>query len=592
MKEFKLAVYVTAPTLRGLNEERIKKLIEKFKELGVVKIYLENYRDGIMLDVNTMIKFKEVFEREFEVAGGMAIGTWGEGWGEMENYGFKVACIADERNREMVKNVVEEQAKVFDEIIIDDFWANWCHSEKDVKLFNSMYGVNFTKGTLLKMLRDPVISRLWCEYSSSLVYNASRDYVVKPAKNVNEKVKITLKVAEWREDFYHRGLKLDKLAEIFDNIYVGTEAREYTARYGSLYIVDYVKGLVGDKLKGVWFDTFIGGEGGDYGSFKTYLQQFILSAFGLTEEITLFEAGDILDPERRSLFESIMENKEKVQRWREDIREYASIGLKRIPLQHFMTQRFDKYVEDHLGIIGIPLEVSNVVNPSDILLITESDIYHLDIVDLLNRGVNLMFTASAAKKLIEVLGDTALKILGVGNLIYDSVSVNALTRDGKTFYWSYYKRQANFPVGPIFSLNGATPILYAYNGVELHPVVFQNTYSNSKVYVLSLTTYLPYLISEFYPSVARQIIRDIVGDHIGIRAIATYPFLFSLIIKRDGLVTVLNLNDFPIRLTLSVDPKRYKINNIEGMKVLQSNENEIRIRLKENSFGIVRLEKV
>lgn len=44
MKEFKLAVYVTAPTLRGLNEERIKKLIEKFKELGVVKIYLENYR--------------------------------------------------------------------------------------------------------------------------------------------------------------------------------------------------------------------------------------------------------------------------------------------------------------------------------------------------------------------------------------------------------------------------------------------------------------------------------------------------------------------------------------------------------------------
>ncbi|QGA55347.1 hypothetical protein GFS03_12580 [Sulfolobus sp. E5-1-F] len=592
MMEFKLVVYVTAPTLGSLNEERTKKLIEELKELGVEKVYLENYRDGKVLDVNIMTKFKEIFEREFEVAGGMAIGTWGEGWGEMENFGFKVACIADERNREMVKNVVEEQAKVFDEIIIDDFWANWCHSEKDVKLFNSMYGLNFTKDTLVKMLRDPVISRLWCEYSSSLVYNVSRDYVVEPAKKVNGKVRITLKVAEWREDFYHRGLKLDKLAEIFDNIYVGTEAREYTARYGSLYIVDYVKGIVGDKLKGVWFDTFIGGEGGDYGSFKTYFQQFVLSAFGLTEEITLFAAGDILDPERKHLFEGIKENKAKVQEWRRNIREYSSMGLKRIPLQHFMAQRVDKYVEDHLGIMGIPLEVSSSVNPGDIVLITESDIYHLDIMDLLNKGVSLMFTASAAKKLIEILGDVALKVLGVNNVIYDNVIANALTRDGKVFYWSYYKRQSNFPVGPIFSLNGASPILYAYDGVEFYPVVFQNTYSNGRVYVISLTTYLPYLISEFYPGIARQIIRDIVGDHIGIKAIATYPFLFSLIVKRDGVVTVLNLNDFPIRLTLSIDPKRYKISNVQDMKVLQSNENEIRIRLKENSFGVVRLEKV
>ncbi|ADX83616.1 hypothetical protein [Saccharolobus islandicus] len=592
MKEFKLAVYVTAPTLKSLNEERTNHLIEKLKELGVSKVYLENYRDGLTLDANTMVKFKEVFGKQFEVAGGMAIGTWGEGWGEMENFGFKVVCLADERNRELVKRVVEEHASVFDEIIIDDFWANWCHSEIDVKLFNSMYGLNFTRDTLVKMLRDPVVSRLWCDYSSSLVYNVSRDYVVEPAKRINGKIKITLKVAEWREDFYHKGLKLDKLSEIFDNIYVGTEAREYTARYGSLYIVDYVRGIVGDKLKGVWFDTFIGGEGGDYGSLKTYLQQFILSAFGLTEELTLFEAGDILDLERWHLFEGIKENKEKVQKWRVDIKEYGNMGLKRLPVQHFVPQRVDKYVEDHLGIIGIPLEVSNVVNSNDIVLITESDIYHIDIVDLLNRGVNLLFTASAAKKLIEVLGDTALKILGVSNVIFDSVNANALTKDGKTFYWAYYKRQGNFPIGPIFSLNGAAPILYAYDNTELYPVVFQNTYSNAKVYVISLTSYLPYLISEFYPSIARQIIRDIVGEHISIKAISASPLLFSLIVKRDGVVTVLNLNDFPIRLTLSVDSKKYKIKSVEDMKLLQSNENEVRVRLKENSFGVLRLENV
>ncbi|ACR42943.1 permease [Sulfolobus islandicus M.16.4] len=68
--------------------------------------------------------------------------------------------------------------------------------------------------------------------------------------------------------------------------------------------------------------------------------------------------------------------------------------------------------------------------------------------------------------------------------------------------------------------------------------------------------------------------------------------MFSLIVKRDGVVTVLNLNDFPIRLTLSVDSKKYKIKSVEDMKLLQSNENEVRVRLKENSFGVLRLENV
>ncbi|WP_255446776.1 hypothetical protein [Sulfolobus sp. B1] len=40
-----------------------------------------------------MSKVKHLFEKEFEVAGGVAIGTWGEGWGEKRSLGFNVICI-------------------------------------------------------------------------------------------------------------------------------------------------------------------------------------------------------------------------------------------------------------------------------------------------------------------------------------------------------------------------------------------------------------------------------------------------------------------------------------------------------------------
>ncbi|WP_338598893.1 hypothetical protein V6M85_08800 [Sulfolobus tengchongensis] len=600
MSDLKLAVYVIAHTLKNANDEKINKLKEKFKELKISKVYLENYRDGLFLSSDLMLKFKEIFEKDFEVAGGMAIGTWGIGWGEKESFGFNVACIADEKNRELVKTVVEEQAKVFDEIIIDDFWANWCHSEKDIQLFNSMYGLNFTRDTLVKMLNDPVISRLWCEYSSSLVYDTSKEYVVKPAKMINNKVKITLKVAEWRENFYHRGLKLERLAEIFDNIYVGTEAREFNARYGSLYIVDFVRSLVGDKLKGVWFDTFIGGEGGDYGSVKTYLQQFLLSAFGLTEEITLFHAGDMLDFERAPLFDSVKMNREKVGNWRNIVnKKYRTIGLKRIPIQHFSPQNSDKYIEDHLGIIGIPLEVSKEIKKGDLVLITESDLYHIDIVDLLNnKEVDLLFTASAVKKAIQVLGSLALEIFGISDVIYDSINVIAMTKDGKSFYGSHYKRQAIFPVGPIFNLTSATPILYAYDGTQYYPIVFKNTYNNkATVYVSSLTTYMPYLLSEFYPEISRQVLRDIIGDHVGVRVKPESSLLLNVsLIVKEGLITLVNLNDFPIRLRLAIDNNKFRISSNEpltnDMKVLEVTENEIKIRLKENSFDGLRLDRI
>lgn len=62
--DLKLATYFTAFDIRTiLNEERLlDKFKNIFKELGINKVYLENYRDGYVIPAETMERVKKLFE--------------------------------------------------------------------------------------------------------------------------------------------------------------------------------------------------------------------------------------------------------------------------------------------------------------------------------------------------------------------------------------------------------------------------------------------------------------------------------------------------------------------------------------------------
>ncbi len=49
-------------------------------------MHLENYRDGHLLSTDEMSKVKHLFEKDFEVAGGVTIGTWSEGWKKKDRW--------------------------------------------------------------------------------------------------------------------------------------------------------------------------------------------------------------------------------------------------------------------------------------------------------------------------------------------------------------------------------------------------------------------------------------------------------------------------------------------------------------------------
>ncbi|BCU67788.1 permease [Sulfolobales archaeon HS-7] len=556
--------YVTAPfAMELIRTGAVKKFPEILSSYGIEKVYIENYRDGLLLSKSDLQYLKDRFERRLEVSGGMAIGTWGEGWGEMEQYEFKVACISDERNRQMIKAVAERNAEVFNEVIIDDFWANWCYSEKDVEKFNEIYGYRLDKNTLSKLLadNDEEISSLWANYSSQLLEDVSKNYVVEPMKKINSNLKLILKVGEWRELYIHRGLNLRRLSRLFDKFYVGTESREFSPVTGSLYIVQFVRALVGEKVKGVWFDLYDGITWEEHASLHTLRNQAKLSMMGFTDEILLFDARHFMQNSSDKEIRGIVNEIRLMKSWRRRVTGEEK-GLKKLAIQHPYNQVFDGYFADTLGLIGVPIVYASVdsVKEGDNVLLTEGDIKYVDILRLIEQGANLILTASAAEKLGNTLGEVGYQILGVDsrNPILHQF-VNGYAFFSKGIGASRRHRVApGFLAGPIFNTNdSANVMLWLYDGKLSYPVIFQNSYRTVKVSVLGITKYYGYLTFN-YPELVRQVVRDIAFNNLDFSVEAIGHTLTNLVtVVRGNSVTFVNLNPFNIRFFVNLKENSY-----------------------------------
>lgn len=562
----RFSIYMTAHAVRefGKNEELFRRFLDVAKSLGVERVYVENYRDGLLLPDEEVDAMAKRLSRDFEVAGGSCIGTWGQGWFDYEGYGFRVICISDERNWPLLANAMSRLARHFDEILIDDFWAQWCHSERDVARFNEMFGMNLTRDALFKAMRrgDRRIMELWSIYSTRMLSDVSRNYVVAPAKDANSRVRVNLKVAEWREDFAHRGLKLGEMAKVFDGIYVGTESREGTEQYGSFYITEFARAIVGDKLGGVWFDTFNGIFHGDrLIDPEIYVRQLWFSSLTTIGEIVLFDAMSLVR-ENRAPHIASLKAELPVLRQVYGKQSLDKLGLLIPAIQASITAA-DRYLHDYLGMVGIPLRPvpPSKVGRGDYVLVTEHVADYVDLIKLANDGVNMVLTSGAVESILSgSQGREGLRLLGVvedAPLIADTMDALYFVYGGSAYAYTH-RRPGVFPVGPILNVSsGARPIVYAGDGVSEYPVIYMNEYGNSKIYVAAVTKYPPYL-KEYYPEVVRSVLRDIAMEYVGLKVEANAAIMkdISLIPYANGRVVIYNMNNSPVDTTLYVDLRR------------------------------------
>ncbi|MDR1867246.1 MAG: hypothetical protein LBQ77_03135 [Treponema sp.] len=263
-------IYCTAHWVEKITELELEEQIAFFQRyVGVDKVYVEAFRD-VQASREQVALCKKVFEKHgITVAGGITTITSDLNTDEDKKRQrlFNTFCYSNERMREHLKKMVEYTAEQYDEFIIDDFFFTQCTCEDCQK----------EKG-----------NRSWEAFRLEKMREVSENLVIKPAKAVNPKVKITIKYPNWVESFQETGYNPAQQKDMFDMLYTGTETRhpsqtdQHLPRYLSYSIMRFFENTAPGRNGGGWFDAF------ECYPIDSYLEQAYLTAFAKPRELMLF----------------------------------------------------------------------------------------------------------------------------------------------------------------------------------------------------------------------------------------------------------------------------------------------------------------
>lgn len=323
-RNFELATYFVAHGTNSTTREQLEKGIAFFqKHLRLDKVYLELFRDGCFASDEQVRMCKEVFEAHgIKVSGGITTSMPTPEGDHPKQRLFNVLCYNDPKMLETVAKVSEFNGRHFDEWIIDDFYFTNCTCEacrKGRDEYNAAHGI--TNGS-------------WQGYRQQLMIDVSREYMIKPCKQVNPDCNIIIKYPNWMESYQETGYNPLGQKDDFDMIYTGTETRDpfhtdqHLPRYLSFSLMRYMEAMAPGRNGGGWFDPF------DCRFLEYYLEQAYLTAFSKPKELMMF------------CFQAL-----------ED-----SIN---IPALGYMLDKLDALM-DHMGeVVGIPCYIPNAAQGED-----------------------------------------------------------------------------------------------------------------------------------------------------------------------------------------------------------------------------------
>jgi hypothetical protein len=270
-RHFSVAIYARVYEVQQMAD--LDWLRTRFEEMSrhikVDKVYLETHRDTIVADEAVINRARQFFEkRGIRVSGGITLTV-------NERNRFETYCYTNPAHRQKVQQVVEYTARLFDEVILDDFFFTNCKCASCIA----------AKG-----------DRSWTEFRLALMAEAARDLVLGPAKAVNPRVKVVIKYPNWYEHFQGLGFNLEVEPPLFDGLYTGTETRDpvygnqHLQQYHGYSIMRYFENIKPGGNGGGWVDT------GGMRTLDRYAEQLWLTLLAKAPEITLFDFRQLQRP--------------------------------------------------------------------------------------------------------------------------------------------------------------------------------------------------------------------------------------------------------------------------------------------------------
>ncbi len=560
-QHFKAAIYIPVSVARPLADPKVfaKQFARAMHQVPFDKVYLEVYRDRTFATDAEIDTIKKEFEaRGVEVYGGVTLAAGGF------NGQFGTFDYENPADRAECQKAIEEAARHFDNIIMDDFFFYTSKSDADIK----------AKG-----------DRSWTQYRLDTMREVSQDLVLGPAKKVNPNVRIVIKYPNWYEHFQGLGYDLEKQPLMFDGIYTGTETRDpvitdqLLQQYESYEIIRYYSNIRPDHENGGgWVDT--------YSTLYAdrYAEQLWDTLFAKAPEITLFNwmpAADdkAIDGGNRAAWadQDTSFNWKAIQAaykpdgasdpgpgWGEAAGAAlksadAVVGQLGNPIGVASYKPFQSSGEDflhnYLGDMGVPIELTpHFPKNANMILLTQAAAADPDIINeikgQLEAGKSVMVTSGFVEAtqdkgfqdLLEVY-ETGQEVAlndyyngyGAGNGLFLRDDPNVAPKDVLFPELHYYT-------------NDAWPIIRGVSGARGFPILLMNRYSNGILYVLNI----PDNIGDLYslPQGVMDQVKTYLqkGDPVRIEA----PAQVSLFNYDNGAFIVESYRDQPVMVTISL----------------------------------------
>ncbi len=580
-RNFDAAIYVRAYEMREMTD--LNWLKERFdvisKYIKVSKVYLETHRDLVTVDEETICNAKKFFtDRGIETVGGITL-TIDEG------NRFETFCYSKSEDRKKVREIVEFTARLFDELILDDFFFTNCKCETCIK----------KKGT-----------KSWTQYRLELLDEAARNLIVGPAKAVNPKVKCVIKYPNWYEHFQGLGFNLETEPSIFDGIYTGNETRDavlsnqHLQPYESYLIFRYFENVKPGGNRGGWVDT------GGMRALDRYAEQLWLTLFAKAPEITLFDFRQMQRPIEKS-FRGAWQGQETSfdfdamiapvrlanGSWPKEttmalaagyalnkvdgvLSELGNpVGIKSYKPFHSIGEDF---LHNYIGMAGVPMDlVPEFPAEADVIFLAETAQFDPEIVAKIKgqliKGKTVIITSGLLR---------ALQGKGIEDIVEMRVTERKAIVKDYLIWWNLIEGEQEVLIPQISYLtNDSWEEVSAVDGPNGWPILHSAEYANGTLYVLTIPDNFADLYH--YPPEVWKIIKQILMKDIFVRVDG--PTGIALFVYDNHTFIVHSFRDESSDVRIILNPECTKLHDLGSGEVLSISERIKPLLFRGHQFG-------
>lgn len=250
--------------------ERVAPLL---RALRVSRVFLEGRRGDEFVPPETLGAVRDRLAR-FGIASSGGIATVpGNSFGVRQQGKLGWLNWEAPETRAGVARFFAENAPVFDQLIVDDFYCTADTSEASA----------LARG-----------ARSWELYRRDLLVSLIAPLMIRPARAARPGVRLIIKYPQWYDRFHLFGYDPSRMSGAFDEVWVGTEVRNPdTQRMGFVqptqgYInFRWLASVIGEKVRGAWFDHI-------ECTAQNFVDQAWQSVLAGARELTLFHLGDLI----------------------------------------------------------------------------------------------------------------------------------------------------------------------------------------------------------------------------------------------------------------------------------------------------------